>query len=240
MVGSFVYQVDCVNMGMPIKTIMKRKNRGYKRFNKKGASFAVSRPIGRASNLKDIQTIDTLATFGGTVTTSVLYSQVFLPVPGTGTSSRYGDRTSINSIYGSLIVSPGVSQLQTTFIRVMLFWDNQPNGANPTSPQPLGASTVVAFPNADFRYRFKMLRDFVFPVAKLGSAPEGLSGDNSRCYMQKFYINKCDLVSQFTAGAGAITDVATGALVVGVVSDTSLTTNNTPNVSFNIRANFRS
>jgi len=225
-------------MGMPMKLITK-KNRGFKR-GKKKSSFAVSRPVGRASNLKDIQTIDTLATFGGTVTTAVLYSQVFLPVAGTGTSSRYGDRTSISSIYGNLIVSPGNSQTATVFMRVMLFWDTQPNGANPTSPQPLGQATVVSFPNADFRYRFKMLRDFTFPVAKIGAAPEGLSGDNSRCYMQKFYINKCDLVSQYIASAGAITDVATGALVVGVVCDTALTSANTPNVSFNIRANFHS
>lgn len=203
-------------------------------------SFAVSRPIGANRPGRDLQTVDSLAGFGGVVTSTMLYSQVFLPTQGTGVSSRIGDRTTIKSIQGSLIASPGTAQTATTIVRVVLFWDTQPNGANPTNPMPFTSASVVSFPNTDLTYRFKILRDFVFPVAKLATSPEGMVTESKNAYMQKFYIGKCDLVSQFIASAGAITDLATGALVVGVISDTSLITNNTPNISFNIRTKYQS
>lgn len=169
----------------------------------------------------DLQTYDV----GGTLVptnANAVYAVLNLPVPGTGTNSRIGDRIRIKSIKLRIINQPNTLQAALVqYVRWLLVWDRQPNSALPASPLPLLTTAVETMPNVDYKYRFKILKDELNIVADDGIiTPKDT--DNS---IWTFY-RRSNLTCQYVAGAGAIGDLATGALLLVAYGSTAVNPSN--------------
>lgn len=180
-------------------------------------------------NIKDLQYFD--QTIGsGAVGTTMIYQTLFFPSQGTTATSRYGDRTSIKSIRWNFRLNPGTAQASCVTVRIVLFWDNQPNAANPSSPLPLLSANIYALPHPDYRYRFTILRDWMVPIQNIANNITGYSSNTNQDVVQRGYLRNLDFVSQFISNNGNVTDLASGALCMIFISDTAITTNNVPTV----------
>lgn len=217
-------------MGFPMKTIRKAKKKSVKKIVQRASI---------TSKISDVQFFDTTIAFS-TNSNIVQYIPLFLPQAGTGSASRYGDRTVLKSIQGTLSVTQGSAQAGTVYLRMILLWDNQPNSASPTGPAPLTVASITAFKNPDLSYRFKILRDWLVPVHIVGANDIGFGNDSNMDIIQKFYISNLNYVSQFVASAGAIADVASGALHLATVTNVVLTANDTPVINGTVRCTFAS
>lgn len=157
------------------------------------------------TTLRDKQYFDT-SIAASLATTTQSYVNVFLPVVGTGSTNRYGDKTIMLAISWSFFVNPNNA---AGAFRVILFYDRQTNGSAPVAPDPLTANGAHTFKNPDLRHRYLILRDWVInnDTADSGHA------NPTRDFIQKGRLT-CRLPTMFTASAGAITDIATGSLYV--------------------------
>jgi len=183
----------------------------------------------------DLQFFDT--TVNVSPTTTWTYSPIFLPTAGTTDQSRFGDKTVAYSIRWNFVISPGTSQQLQRFVRVVLYWDSQPNGANP-NPDIMSAN-VLANPNPALRYRYRVLRDFLIPIMPTSQSVNGLAANpTSEGFVQRGLI-KCIIPSQFTASTGAITDVATGSIGVATLCDATVGSNLTPSIGSQWRVVFK-
>jgi hypothetical protein len=186
-----------------VKTISKGKRRKTKRKGKK-VGYRPSRGLSG-----DLQTYDVGGTLSPTNANAV-YAVLNAPVPGTGTNTRIGDRIRIKSIQLRLLIVPNVLQAGIVeYVRWLLVWDRQPNGALPASPLPLLSTAVEIMPNVDYKYRFEILKDELNIVADDGSVTP-VDTSNS---IFNFY-KKCHKVSQYTGSAGTIADIASGSLLL--------------------------
>lgn len=181
-----------------------------------------------------------LQTFDQTGTATVSSSGtplVLLHFPdrtGSNYNNRYGDSTTIKSLRFKYTVKPGVSQLTSTgpqYIRVLIFWDEQPNNAFPSGALPLLALDPNSQAEPQFAYRFKLLRDcrHLVQAQSIGDAVPNI---------QDIYIKKLSLVSNFNGNSGSISDICTGALLVYFIGDTALTSGNVPVVTYSSRTRF--
>ena len=193
------------------------------------------------SSIKDLQTFDTAIAFS-TNSNIVQYIPLFLPTAGTGTNSRYGDKTCIKSVQGSFTISPGSAQIAQMFLRVMLVWDKQPNSAAPTGPAPLTLASVTAFKSPDLAYRFQILKDMLIPVKALASAVPlpGATNNENQDVVQKWYFNNLNLLSYWVSSTGAVADLASGNLMLATVTNVVLTANDTPVLTGTTRVTYSS
>jgi len=211
-----------------------------KTFNKKKRGrYTSSRMMTLSTKISDKQFFDTTVAFT-TNSNIVQYIPLFLPTAGTGSASRYGDRTSISAIQACLSITPGSAQTQRMFLRMLLVWDYQSNSATPTGPQPLVTASITSFKNPDLSSRFKIIKDVLIPVATAAGAVPGVDNNENQDLIQKWYFGGQKLVSQFVASAGAIGDVASGALLLCTVTNIVLTANDTPAISGTFRVTFNS
>lgn len=166
----------------------------------------------------DLQAYDADITVASAVTYT--YQSIFTPVPGTGYNTRLGDRTVAKFLRYNLVLIPGTAMDETqTFIRLIIGYDYQPNGANPTSPMPMTNTDTTAMPNPDFRYRFKILRDFIITVHQPDNAAVGVNNSNNTNFIQRGYIRLPDLITQYIGTAGTVADIASGAFFIGIIGD---------------------
>lgn len=212
------------------------KRIGKKKRSKGGKAIRSVATI--TSKISDLQTFDTTVAFT-TSSNIVQYIPLFLPTAGTGTNSRYGDKTCIKTIQGSLVVTPGTAQAGQVFLRVLLLWDKQPNSAAPTGPAPLTAATITAFKSPDLAYRFQILKDVLVPI-RLDANPEGFANSTNQDIVQKFYFSNLNLLSYFVASAGAVADIASGNLMLATICDQVLTANDTPRLTGTMRVHYTS
>jgi len=155
------------------------------------------------STLRDKNYFDT--TISGTLaTTTASQTLLFIPTVGTGSTSRYGDKTIMRSISWSYFINPAAAN---GAFRVILYYDRQANGAAPVAPDPLIANGAHTFKNPDLRHRYLILRDWCINADASNS---GLANSN-RDFIQKGRLT-VSLPTVFTASAGVIGDIATGSL----------------------------
>jgi hypothetical protein len=193
------------------------------------------------TSITDLQITDTPVSI---ITTNAMrYYQCFLPTQGVGVGNRYGDRTILKAIKFNLFCFNGATQIVAAspiFVRLVLFWDSQPNGADPTSPMPISTTSCFSMPSADQRYRFTILRDWIMPIAASNQTINFVDNSDNSDSIQRGYISGKNYISQFTASAGAIADVASGALVLGAIGTVIDGGTNTPFVSGTVRCYFSS
>lgn len=179
----------------------------------------------------------------GSVTSSTTGSLNLLFVPtrtGNTYEDRHGDATTIKSIRlrftilgGSVVLGNAPSK---QWVRCLLFWDNQPNGAVPGGNLPLVALNVNALTDPQYSYRFKILHDERFCISPNGTTIVQSNKENTDC--SDFYKSNLNLVSNYSGNAGTIADLTTGALYLYVIGDTAATTNENPVVTFYSRCRF--
>lgn len=165
----------------------------------------------------DLQTFDASGSLTPTNANAV-YAVLNLPVPGTGTNTRIGDRIRIKSINIRVICQPNTLQAGVVeYVRWLLVWDRQPNSALPANPLPLLTTAVETMPNVDYKYRFVILKDSLNIVAD-----DGIITPKDTSNAIWTYYKRCNLVSQYVGSAGTIADVASGSLLLVAYGSTAL------------------
>lgn len=196
------------------------------------ASAIVPRPSSEELGTYDVSTTATASTTG-------VVTLLFVPTrTGNTYQDRHGDSTVIKSINISFTVKPGTTTVTNSYpqyVRVMLFWDNQPNGAVPGGALPLSALTVNAMTDPQYSYRFTLIRNWKF---LMGSSSNGLAGELPSL-QGNFFKSGLNLVSNFSGNAGTIADITTGALYLYVIGDTAAVNNENPVVTFVSRVKFQ-
>lgn len=196
----------------PMKTIGKWQPKRIRRSYRAPVSY-IPRFVGRS----DWQAYDTNISLSSTST--MQYQTLFLPTPGTASNSRYGDRTLSKFLNYNIVISPNLNQTTTHYVRVIIYYDRQPNGANATTPAPLATTDTLAMPNVDLRYRFLILRDWFVCTTTPATSPPGSLNDIKDDFIQRGRIPLNDIVTQFTGSAGTIADVASGSINICCLSD---------------------
>lgn len=150
---------------------------------------------------------------------------------GTSYKTRLGARVKLKSI--DLHIWPyfggaGANYAAGEVNRIMLVYDSQANGAYPASADLLkatGGSTLATSPvNLENRDRFLILREYYFtnPTAAAGSgAALNNAAVNARVpeHCIHWYVKLKNMETIFKATAGAIGDIASGALLLVTVSE---------------------
>lgn len=176
----------------------------------------------------------------GTAVASTTQINTLLFVPtrtGNTYEDRHGDSTTIKTIRLRYTIKgpvAGATNVNAQWVRVVLYWDNQPNGAVPTLPLPFSANTVLSLMDPQYSYRFKILSDKRFYIA----AGSWNLGNNDVCAQYEYFKNNLDLVSNYSGNAGTIADLTTGALHLFVCSDTAVVAGENPIVTFQSRVRF--
>lgn len=211
--------------------VRKARKMGFnKRRRMANAPAFIARPPGMT-----LQTFDKVAT--ADMSTSATLDLLHSPDrTSTNYNNRIGDSTTIKSIRFKYTIKPGSAQNGATpsfgqWVRVLLFWDEQPNGAFPAGTLPLLALTPNSQSEPQYAYRFKLLRDarhYIQPY-NLGQAQDAV-GD--------FFLKNLSLVSNFNANNGSIGDINTGSLLAYFIGDTTITTSNVPVITYTSRTRF--
>lgn len=153
------------------------------------------------------------------------------PVEGSGFNNRIGRRIRMKSLQlrGFIYIDNTNAAVRNPgLLRLMFVYDRQPNGAVPsvadllltTDPSGATGSTVYAGVNMNNRDRFFVLRDRTIPIPPLGingvaSTTVGtmVYGPPSELKIEEF-INLRGLEAHFKATTGAVTDIATGSIIM--------------------------
>jgi len=180
-------------------------SRPKKKF-KTGARRTVltDRVVSVPPSVRDLQYFD----YNNTATTAATmqYQELFTPVQGNASNSRFGDKIVMHSIQWRFRVNSSA----TLPIRVILLYDAQPNGALPTSPQPLTALRVEAMKDPDTRHRFTIIRDW-YLTNKVGVY---VSANDEKHDGVQTGLTKFSEESYFTGNAGTIADIRTGSYIL--------------------------
>lgn len=176
-------------------------------------------PAARKSMMTDLNYFDTTVNVNSTTTSS--YTLLYIPTVGTGATNRLGDKTVIESIRWNFTLFPGGSQQKSVGVRIIMYLDTQPNGASP-SAEILTSVSTFAHPNPDYRYRYKILRDWYIQCAATITPMNGFPpATNDNAALIQRGLMRCAIDTQFTGTTGAIADIATGAVGVMILSDTT-------------------
>lgn len=138
---------------------------------------------------------------------------------GTGGSQRIGQQICSKSVSYHINVDQATTTPVSANVRIIIFWDKQPNGANPTVAQLIqGTADINAFLNVSNKERFVVLRNLMFSLSV-----NGMNTDFKEGHI------KLNMLTTFT-DAGTIP--RTGGLFVYFVSDAAA---NPPTATFQLR-----
>jgi len=161
-------------------------------------------------------------------TSTMVYQAIFTPGTGTSANSRFGDRTVAKWLNYNLQVKVGTLATTAQVVRLIMFVDYQPNTAVPSTPLPLGSTDVYGVPAVDYRYRFKILRDWLIPVSTQSINPTGVLNADNQNFIQRGRIPMRDLITQYQGSGNDISAVVSGAVIICALADTAT---NPPTVS---------
>nr|WAE42614.1 MAG: capsid protein [Cressdnaviricota sp.] len=184
----------------------------------------------------ELKSCDTLATSTGNITTTAQFFPLNIPVSGAGFNNRVGNEIEMKSLHfvGSLQAT-GNAAAGNDYIRVIIFYDRQPNGANPafadliTSYNSSGSTSSTSYDhmNPNNFDRFKILMDVRLAINNPSTAGLTCQVAGAINYTGEFNINRFiklnGLSTRFKASAGAIGDITSGALSLCVVGQIATT-----------------
>lgn len=189
-----------------------------KRFRKAAAVPAVLQL--RRPEKKTVDVNKTALTFDSTGNFLLLNA----PVTGAGEYQRVGRKISMQSVSGRIsIFATAPATAGADFIRLVLFYDRQPNGAAPVLADVLqsvdntGTTTSTSMSNLNINNadRFKILRDWYWGIPQAGT---GTNAELARTFAagpcaDKFFVSLKGMETHFNGNsAGTIGDIATGSL----------------------------
>jgi len=168
-------------------------------------TVVTDRVISVPPSVRDLQYFD----YNNTATTaaaSMQYQELFTPVQGNASNSRFGDKIVMHSIQWKLMVN----NVATLPIRILLVYDSQPNGALPTTPQPLIALRAQAFKDPDTRHRFTIIRDWYIS----NRVTTTITSNDAKHDAVQTGLTQFNEESYFTGNAGTIADIRTGSYIL--------------------------
>lgn len=125
-------------------------------------------------------------------------------VQGIGSNQRIGAQTATSGVYYNYVLRQGATPT-TTAVRILLFWDREPNGVAPAVTDVLAAATVTAPMNLLNRNRFVILDDDRDTLST--------NGDQIR------FITDFRKIDQLSTFADATSTAQTGGLMLLYISD---------------------
>lgn len=178
------------------------------------------------SSKHEIKSVDVPAS-NTAISTTASFALLNGMVQGTTQWNRIGRRVQMKSIAirGRIYYNQAGGAPGADYLRVMLIYDRQPNGAAPAigdiiaATDQAGTTTTTCFDglnmsNAD---RFKVLREYVLhipsPAAIAGGANQALQVEGAEKLGFKWFVKLGGLETHFKTGnAGTIADISTGSL----------------------------
>lgn len=148
-------------------------------------------------------------------------------IPGDGLQNRQGRQIAMQSVTLRALIKKDKagSAPKADFLRLVLFYDRQPNAVAPTAVNVLyqtdnagtGSQSAMSGPNLSNSSRFHILRDWHWPIC---DADMFATGNSASSLLQaapsaglKCFVNLKGLETHFNAGtAGTIADITSGAL----------------------------
>lgn len=184
------------------------------------------------------------------VNTTGSFTLIHAPVPGSDYTNRIGRKTIVKSLYirGSVKSEgangpnqPAAPGTAAQLLRMIIFVDNQPNGAVPVVADLLVSASPASHLNPNNRDRFKILCDKEFvldPYINLNTANAAQYGACNQIKAVKKY-KKLNIETIFNAGtAGTIADINSGAIYMFWIGDQPASTNYDANAIVATRIRF--
>lgn len=169
---------------------------------------------------------------GGSLADSVTTTGTFYLLNGISESVDYNGRTGRTIRIKSIqLRAEGVKNSSAsavaTDIRLVLFWDMQPNGSAPTIGSLLETGTqssLYAFRNLNYRHRYVILSD----------KRVRMDSDDYNVKLMEYYA-KCNQKVIYASPSNGIGDIATGSLYLLAISNEAT---NTPTMHFMSRIRY--
>jgi len=188
------------------------------------ATLALGRPRGQArvkgaiapagKELKYNDLVD--ANYAADTTGSI--TCLNLIATGDDNNTRDGRQVTIKSVQIRGIVTPVDTTTLPTNARVLLVWDNAPNGAAATIAQILTAVNSQSFPLVNNQNRFTILRDMQFPVGGMSDTATQTYTMSPTVHSVEAYM-KIGQITQYSGTTANISSVQNGALWMVTVGD---------------------
>lgn len=145
---------------------------------------------------------------------------------GDDRENRKGDEIRIKSVFGRFLIyqSASAASTQTDFIRIMVLFDNQANGAKPAYTDVVENNNVMAYRTMGKSTRFHVIYNKLITL-----------DPSNRSKIVSFYKKNLNQLVQYTGSSGAITDISKGSLILIAWSNQASLT---PTINSNIRFRF--
>lgn len=200
-----------------------------------GALTTSSRfPAALRSKRPEVKSVDVNA-ISAVISSAGTFTWVNQPVEGTSYYQRIGRQIEMQSLHltGYLTFNSTSASTTEDYIRIMVVYDRNTNGALPNTADLIlnqnaaGTTTTTGLDhlNLNNRDRFMILRDqrIYWPGttnSATGSLPtfQGAVEGDKATFMITHFIKLNNLLCEYKASAGAITDVSSGALYVFYMS----------------------
>lgn len=170
----------------------------------------------------DIDVDDSAIATTGTILNS---GSVNLIAQGTEEDQRIGRKVVIKSINwrGTLVV-PSSSAASTVplgitdTVRIIMYIDKQCNGATATVTDILATANYQSFNNLSNKERFRTLFDRTFDCMPSGIGGDGTTNTAGASAQSFSFYHKCNLPIEFSATAGALTEIRSNNIGVLAIS----------------------
>lgn len=167
---------------------------------------------GAIRKTNELKFVDTASALYGVNTTGSVTALNLLAV-GDDYNTRDGRQVTIKSVQLHGMVFPEDNTTSTIKGRVMLVWDNAPNGVLATIAQILTTADGVAFPLIDNAQRFTILVDRTYAVGKVDNTATMAFASSPNTFDVEIY-KKLDCVTQYSGTTAAIGSIQNGALLL--------------------------
>lgn len=137
---------------------------------------------------------------------------------GDDNTTRDGRQATMKSLHVVGKVTANQGSAIPAVWRMLLIWDNAPNGAAPVVTDILTADTSASFPLVNNANRFTILRDCRYPVAAISTtATSSYAGAPTTLDIDEYV--RLDEVTQFSGTGATIASIQNGAIWMLMVSD---------------------
>lgn len=176
---------------------------------------------GYRPNRTELKVFDTaVATYN--VNSTVVFTSLCIPQLGSDMNNRIGRKINLKTVQirgflrigSAAIQPPAQSEVAAQFIRMILVWDSQPNGAVPTAIQLLNTAVPESQLNLDGRDRFKVIRDKMYTLGPYVFDSASSTYNTERTAVPVKIFKKINLESIFSTSTGVVADITSGNLLI--------------------------
>ncbi len=198
-----------------------KRGRGYVRTNRpRYSGFAAASRAAIAGELKfhDVDVDDVSIAQNGVIQNT---GSVNLIAQGVTESTRVGRKCVVKQILWRYEIQKFAATSETSsdeVVRVILYVDKQTNGLTATVTDILETDDYQSFRNLTNSGRFKFLMDKTFSVNALAAGGDGTSIEIAERTMNFQFFKSCNIPLEFSAGAGALTEIRSNNIGVLLLS----------------------